>query len=246
MCSPSPERLTMEPERTLSRTDGKVQFDDRGLVPAIVQDWRDSAVLMVGFMNQESLDQTLQTGFVHFWSRSRRRLWKKGETSGNYLLCQRVFLDCDGDTLLVQAEPVGPTCHTGARTCFFTNVTAEGTMADQTSGEANGGIVDRLYEMVLQRKHHPPERSYVSSLLKGGSDRILKKVAEEAGEVLLAVKNENREAIVNEVADLLFHTIVALGYCEIPFTAVQRELGKRFGQSGVRTPSTELHPPEKA
>lgn len=226
-------------------TDLKVQFDDQGLVPAVVQDWRDGAVLMVGFMNQQSLDQTFQTGYVHFWSRSRKQLWKKGETSGNCLLYKRAFLDCDGDTLLIKAEPTGPTCHTGARTCFFAEVTAEGITADQASEEANGGIVDRLYEMVLQRKQHPPEQSYVSSLLKGGSDRILKKVVEEAGEVLLAVRNENREEVINEVADLLFHTIVALGYCEIPVTAIQQELGKRFGQSGLRPPAKERPAPEK-
>ncbi len=217
-----------------------IRFDERGLVPAVVQDWRDGAVLMVGYMNQESLDRTLQTGEVHFWSRSRGKLWKKGETSGHTLRCQRLFLDCDGDTLLVKAEPMGPTCHTNARTCFWTEVTGQGIAAHMESEEANGGIVDELYAIVLQRKSHPQDGSYVSSLMQGGPDRMLKKVVEEAGEVLLAVKNENREAIIHEVADLFFHTIVALGYADIPVMAVQRELGKRFGHSGVREkPSPE-------
>lgn len=224
----------MESDRNTTPNDLKIQFDERGLVPAIVQDWRDGAVLMLGYMSRESLDQTLETGYVHFWSRSRRKLWKKGETSGHFLLCKRVFLDCDGDALLVKAEPTGPTCHTGARTCLFTEVTSEGVATTGVGEEANGGIFDRLYELVLQRKAHLQEHSYVSSLMKDGPDRILKKVVEEAGEVVLAVKKEQREEIIHEVADLLFHSIVALGYCEIPMTAIQQELGKRFGQSGIR------------
>lgn len=224
--------MAVESDRNTTPNDLRVQFDERGLVPAMVQDWRDGAILMLGYMNRESLDLTLETGYVHFWSRSRRKLWKKGETSGHYLLCKRVFLDCDGDTLLVKAEPTGPTCHTGARTCLFTEVT--GATTTNVGEEANGGIFDRLYELILQRKAHPHEQSYVSSLMKDGPDRILKKVVEEAGEVVLAVKNEQREEIIHEVADLLFHSIVALGYCEIPMTAIQQELGKRFGQSGIR------------
>jgi phosphoribosyl-ATP pyrophosphohydrolase/phosphoribosyl-AMP cyclohydrolase len=226
--------MAMESDRSTAPNDLKVQFDEHGLVPAIVQDWRDGAVLMLGYMNRESLDQTFQTGYVHFWSRSRRKLWKKGETSGHYLLCKRVFLDCDGDVLLVKAEPTGPTCHTEARTCFFAEVTPQGVTTTQVGEEANGGIFERLYEMVLERKAHPQEHSYVSSLMKDGPDRILKKVVEEAGEVVLAVKKEHREEIIHEVADLLFHSIVALGHSEIPMTAIQQELGKRFGQSGIR------------
>ena len=228
--------MAEESDRNAVPNDLKVQFDEHGLVPAVVQDWRDGAILMVGYMNRESLDQTLQSGYVHFWSRSRRKLWKKGETSGHFLLCKRVFLDCDGDVLLVKAEPTGPTCHTGARTCFFAEVTPQGVTTRQGGEEANGAIFDRLYEMVLQRKAHPHEHSYVSSLMKDGPDRILKKVVEEAGEVVLAVKKEHREEVIHEVADLLFHTIVALGHCEIPMTTIQQELGKRFGKSGIRSP----------
>ncbi len=227
----------MESEQHSVPPDLTVRFDEQGLVPAIVQDWRDGAVLMVGYMNREALDLTLQTGYVHFWSRSRKRLWKKGETSGHVLRGQRVFLDCDGDALLVKAEPEGPTCHTEARTCFWAEVTSRGVAAHRVGEEANGGIVDRLYEVVLERKRRPQDGSYVSALTQGGPDRILKKVVEEAGEVALAVKNDDRDDIIHEVADLLFHAIVALGYCEIPVTAVQRELGKRFGRSGVREPS---------
>ena len=231
--------MAVESDRNMSFNDLRIQFDERGLAPAIVQDWRDGAVLMLGYMNREALDLTLETGYVHFWSRSRRKLWKKGETSGHFLLCKRVFLDCDGDALWVKAEPTGPTCHTGARTCLFTEVTSEGVTPTGVGEEANGGIFDRLYELVLQRKAHPQEQSYVASLMKDGPDRILKKVVEEAGEVVLAVKKEHREEIIHEVADLLFHSIVALGHCEIPMTAIQQELGKRFGQSGIKRTGPE-------
>ena len=231
--------MAVESDRSATPNDLNVRFDAQGLVPAIVQDWRDGAILMLGYMNRESLDLTLQSGYVHFWSRSRRKLWKKGETSGNFLLCKRVFLDCDGDVLLVKAEPTGPACHTEARTCFFAEVTPEGVTTTEVGEEANGGIFDRLYELVLQRKAHPQEQSYVSSLMKDGPDRILKKVVEEAGEVVLAVKKEHREEVIHEVADLLFHAIVALGHCEIPMTAIQQELGQRFGQSGIRRKGPE-------
>ena len=218
-------------KRELAET---LQFDEQGLIPAVVQDWRSGTVLMVGFMNQEALDLTQSTGFVHFWSRKRQQLWKKGEVSGNHLQVKRLFVDCDGDTLLVKAEPQGPTCHTGSRSCFFSEVSNQNVFVEQESEEANGAILDRLYEMVLQRKHNPSPDSYVSTLLQGGEDRVLKKVTEEAGEVVLAIKNHNRDEIVYEVSDLMFHTIVALGNCGVPVADIQQELGRRFGQSGLK------------
>lgn len=212
-----------------------LHFDDQGLMPAVVQDWRNGTVLMLGFMNQDAVGHTLQTGYVHFWSRKRKTLWKKGETSGNFLQVKRLFVDCDYDTLLVKAEPVGPTCHTGSRSCFFSKIVDDEILSKPESEEANGTIFDSLYEMVLKRKQDPQADSYVASLLKGGDDRVLKKVTEEAGEVLLAVKNHNKEEIVYEVADLLFHTIVTLGHCGIPVAEIQQELGRRFGQSGLKS-----------
>lgn len=217
-----------------------LQFDDRGLIPAVVQDWRDGTVLMVGCMNRESLQLTMATGDVHFWSRSRKQLWKKGETSGHLLHMKQLFVDCDHDTILVKAEPVGPTCHTGSQSCFFSEYTEQGVMENRTADHVQGGILERLYEMVIERKITPREGSYVSSLLQGGIDRILKKVAEESGEVLLAMKNEKREEIVYEVSDLLFHTIVALGNAGVPMAEIHEELGKRFGQSGLKKQSGEV------
>lgn len=216
------------------------QFDAQGLLPCIVQDWIDGTVLMVGFMNQEAWDLTQQTQRVHFWSRSRQQLWKKGETSGHELLLKEVFLDCDQDTLLVKAQPIGPTCHTGTRSCFFTRIPSiSNPVFSIPSGTAWGGITQRLYEMVADRKASPSSDSYVSKLLHGDVDRILKKVVEEAGEVVLAGKNSNREEIIYEMADLWFHSLVMLGHFSIPPVEIYQELGKRFGKSGIRTAEGE-------
>jgi len=218
-------------------SDRSVRFGENGLVPAVIQDWLDGTVLMVGFMNEDALNATKKTQRVHFWSRSRQQLWKKGETSGHELILKKLFLDCDNDTVLVKAEPVGPTCHTGNRSCFFTEIEREenGDCDEGPTDAAWGGILERLYDMVLARKHHPQDSSYVSKLLQGGLDRILKKVIEESGEVALAAKNKDRDEIVYEVADLWFHTLVMLGEAEIPPKEIYEELGKRFGKSGLRT-----------
>jgi len=191
---------------------------------------------MVGFMNQEAWEMTQQSKRVHFWSRSRQQLWKKGETSGHELVLKEIFLDCDQDTVLVKAQPIGPTCHTGNRSCFFTPVPSisESGMSVPT-GTSWGGITRRLYETVADRKATPNSDSYVSKLMQGGIDRILKKVVEEAGEVVLAGKNADREEIIYEMADLWFHSLIMLGHFSIPPEDIYQELGKRFGKSGVRT-----------
>jgi phosphoribosyl-ATP pyrophosphohydrolase/phosphoribosyl-AMP cyclohydrolase len=213
-----------------------LRFDDQGLLPCIVQDWLDGTVLMVGFMNQEAWEMTQQCQRVHFWSRSRQQLWKKGETSGHELVLKEIFLDCDQDTVLVKAQPIGPTCHTGNRSCFFTpmpSISEQGRSVP--TGTSWGGITRRLYETVEDRKTTPNSDSYVSKLMQGGIDRILKKVVEEAGEVVLAGKNADREEIIYEMADLWFHTLIMLGHFSIPPEDIYQELGKRFGKSGVRT-----------
>lgn len=209
-------------------------FDGQGLIPAVVQDWRDGTVLMVGWMNRQALEKTLASKSVHFWSRSRNKLWEKGETSGHRLLLKDLFLDCDGDTVLVKAEPVGPTCHTGERACFFRRVGPDGTVEEGTTTDAGGMILDRVYRIILDRKQTPQADSYVASLFKGGADRILKKVSEEAGEVLLASKNGRHEEIIYEVTDLVFHTLLVLGYHDIAPQAIYQELAQRFGKTGLR------------
>ena len=206
-----------------------------GLLPVIVQEAGSGKVLMLGFMNKEALQKTLETQSVHFWSRSRNKLWEKGETSGHKLIVKDLFVDCDGDTVLVKAEPVGPTCHTGEKACFFTRLESTGRTDGGKTADAFGGILERLYQTVQDRKRSPKPDSYVSSLLQGGTDKVLKKVVEEAGEVALAGKGGKREEIIYEAADLLFHTLVALGYYDIKPEEVYQELAGRFGKSGLRT-----------
>jgi phosphoribosyl-ATP pyrophosphohydrolase/phosphoribosyl-AMP cyclohydrolase len=218
----------MEPDRPA------IAFDAAGLIPAVVQDWRDGTVLMVGYMNEQAVADTIATRFVHFWSRSRGRIWKKGETSGHVLLVKDLFIDCDRDTILVKAEPVGPTCHTGASACFFSRLDEKAEAVPGSAQEAAGGILERIYQTIEHRKAAPQPGSYVSKLLEGGPDRILKKVAEEAGEVLLAAKNKNDAEIIYEVADLIFHTLLVLGYHGITLDAVWTELAGRYGKPGSR------------
>lgn len=216
-----------------------IAYDERGLVPAVVQHWLDGTVLMVGFMSREALAKTIETGGVHFWSRSKNRLWEKGETSGNRLRLKGLSLDCDRDVVLVKAEPLGPTCHTGERTCFFTPLVPGETVDGDATTPVPGHLLEALYQIILERKRSPRANSYVSTLLGGGTDRPLKKVVEEAGEVLLAAKNGNRQDLVYEAADLLFHLLLVLGSCEVTLEEVYRELEGRMGKSGTRAPQGE-------
>lgn len=217
-----------------------IRFDEQGLAPAIVQDWRDATVLMLGFVNREALDRTLSTGHVHFWSRSRNKLWEKGESSGHFLLLKDLFIDCDEDTILIKAEPVGPTCHTGVQSCFFSKFDPVAGAIEKTNAtEAAGGVLERIYRTIIDRKAHPQGDSYVSSLFEGGQDRLLKKVVEEAGEVMLGSKNDRREEVIYETADLLFHLLMVLGYHNISLQDIYQELASRHGKSGLRS---KAHP----
>lgn len=211
-----------------------IKFDEHGLLPAVVQDWLDGSVLMLGYMNQEAIAKTLTTKTVHFWSRSRKTLWEKGETSGHKLHVKELFIDCDQDTILVKAQPVGPTCHTGERACFFIRLDEQGRVTEQKTQEACGGILEGVLRTIQDRRSHPQAGSYTTKLFEGGHDKILKKVAEEAGEVLLASKGGRKDEIVYEVADLFFHTLMVLGYHDVTLHEVYQELGKRFGKSGLR------------
>jgi phosphoribosyl-AMP cyclohydrolase / phosphoribosyl-ATP pyrophosphohydrolase len=227
-----------------------LKFDRQGLIPAVIQDWRDGSLLMLAYMNPESIQLTLEKKSVHFWSRWRNRIWEKGETSGNKLILKDVFVDCDGDTLLVKAEPLGPTCHTNAKTCFFMRLREDGSAEGiKTMDGFAGSILDKLYLTIQERKAHPSAESYTSKLLTGGVDRVLKKVVEEAGEVALAAKGGRKEEIIGETADLLFHTLVALGYHDVRPEEVYRELAGRFGTSGLKAKAhaqTKISTNEKA
>ena len=215
-------------------------FDGQGLMPAVIQDWLDGTVLMVGYMNGDALMKTLQTRSVHFWSRSRQKLWEKGETSRHFLRVKDLFVDCDRDTILVKAEADGPTCHTGERTCFFARLDEQGLPDKITTQEAWGGILEGVLRTICERMRHPQPGSYTSKLFEGGHDKILKKVAEEAGEVLLASKGGKRDEIIYEIADLFFHTLMVLGYHGIALQEIYYELGTRVGKPGLRQPAEGL------
>lgn len=216
-----------------------VRFDAAGLVPAIVQEQGSGRVLMLAYMNRESLALTVKTGFTHFFSRSRRTLWRKGETSGHTQRVRSIRLDCDGDALVVEVDQTGPACHTGAPSCFFRTI--EGRRLVRAAVEPNGAVLDRVYRVIRDRKTHPVDGSYVAALFAGGLDKILKKVAEEAGEMLLASKNGSRDQIVWETADLWFHSLVALGHHDIPPAAIYEELERRFGARPRGKPAAGKH-----
>jgi len=206
-----------------------LKFNEEGLIPAIVQDHRDDSILMMAYMNRESLDKTMRTGQVHFWSRTRKTLWHKGATSGSYLDVREIRIDCDGDTLLIRVDPAGPACHTGQRSCFFRAV-KKGRIRRLKPMPARALILDRIYDVILDRKRSPKRKSYVSWLLTSGRDKILKKIGEESGELIIGSKNNRRSEIVWEVADLWFHTLVLMGYHNISPTDIYEELQKRFGK----------------
>jgi len=199
-----------------------LRFDASGLIPAIIQDVDSGEVLMMAYMNRQALQKTLETGQTWFWSRSRQELWHKGATSGHYQDVKQVSYDCDADCLLVKVVQSGAACHTGQRTCFHNPViTGEG----QSGNTAD--ILDDVYEVVISRKKEMPEKSYTTYLFTKGLDKILKKVGEEAAEVIIGAKNRNREEVVYEVADLLYHLLVLMAEQDIKPQEVYTELAKR-------------------
>lgn len=195
----------------------EVNFDEKGLVPAIIQDITTNEVLMLGYMNEEALRKTIETGKTWFWSRSRQKLWNKGETSGNYHEVISIVLDCDNDTILVKVRPYGPTCHTGNYTCFY----------KEENKIPSSSVITEVYNVIMERKKTMPENSYVAKKMKEGIDRILKKVAEEAGEFIIASKNKDEKEIIYELGDLIFHSLLVLGYLDIPVEKLYEELKSR-------------------
>jgi phosphoribosyl-AMP cyclohydrolase / phosphoribosyl-ATP pyrophosphohydrolase len=213
----------------------RLRFNEQGLIPAIVQDASSGQVLMLAYMNREALARTLETGLAHYWSRSRATLWQKGETSGHRQHVREVRYDCDADTLLILAEQEGVACHTGERSCFFHVLSDRPSSPSQALTWGTAAILEHLYEVILERKQRAPEASYVASLMARGQDQVLKKVVEEAAEVALASKNGRAEEILYEMADLWFHSLVALGWHTLPPRGVFEELQRRFGTSGLRS-----------
>ena len=216
-----------------------VRFDERGLVPAIVQDARTREVLTLAYMNEESLRRTLAEGETWFWSRSRAELWHKGATSGHTQRVEGLRLDCDSDALVVLVEPRGPACHTGATSCFHREVEALRpdeslqTGDAQTLGEGGaqgediGAVLEELYTVIAGRRREMPEGSYTTYLFGKGLNKILKKVGEEAAETIIAAKDGDLDALTLETADLVYHLLVLLVERGLTLGALGRELARR-------------------
>lgn len=200
----------------------QLKYDEKGLIPAIVQDVKSGTVLMLAYMNEESLTKTLQEGFTWFFSRSRQKLWQKGELSGNTQKVVAIFFDCDADTLLVQVAQKGVACHRGDFSCF-----RQALLANEGSVSADWAVLSYLEEIIRERQENRPPDSYTTYLLKEGIDKILKKVGEETAEVIIAAKGGQEKEIIYETADLLYHLLVMLRDKQIPLTKIWQELAQR-------------------
>ncbi len=200
-----------------------IKFDANGLVPAIAQDAQTGAVLMLAYMNAESLQQTLESGYATYYSRSRQKLWRKGETSGHTQRVLSISYDCDGDAILMQVEQTGPACHTGAYSCFHNEL----RRADPDDMPATSAIVQQVYDVIADRKVHPREGSYTNYLLEKGVEKICKKVGEEASETIIAAMKGNQEEVTYEAADLMYHLLVLLFQQGVTPQQVWEELARR-------------------
>ena len=203
----------------------KIKLNEQGLVPAIAQDINTGQVLMLGYMNPGSMKRTIEGEQVWFYSRSREDLWHKGEVSGNYLNLREAWLDCDGDTILLKVDPDGPTCHTGEVSCFFNKL--ESLPEEYEDTDAGPGILSELYALVQDRQQEMPEGSYTVKLLQEGVGRIAQKVVEEAGETAIAAAQGDTEHLPEEVADLLYHTMVLMAASGVKPEQVWSELRNR-------------------
>ncbi|MFO7819585.1 MAG: bifunctional phosphoribosyl-AMP cyclohydrolase/phosphoribosyl-ATP diphosphatase HisIE [Halanaerobacter sp.] len=209
---------------------GNLEFDEDGLIPAIIQDVKTKEVLMMAYMNEESLKNTIRTGRTCFWSRSREELWWKGETSGNIQEVEEIKYDCDGDTLLIKVEQTGGACHTGHKSCFYRGIKrAEEPekVFDPDEAYDNTHIIEELYDVINNRKENPAQDSYTTSLYQKGENEFLKKLGEEATEIVMAAKDDDNDEIIYETADFIYHLLVVLVYHDIPLAEVVEELQSR-------------------
>lgn len=226
----------------------KIDWDKvGGLIPVVVQESATNEVLMLAFMDKEALNLSIQSGFAHYFSRTKNRIWKKGEESGNVQKIDEFFLDCDNDTLLIKVEQIGgAACHTGERSCFFKKLNLDGAKSENLNCKTapqkpKYAVIDEVYHEILDRKlNGDPEKSYVASMFKKGENAILKKVGEEATEFVTACKDmtaqgneKTKNDMIYEAADLCFHTLVALALQGIHPDQIKQELARRFGVSGI-------------
>jgi len=213
---------------------GTVSFDAAGLVPVIAQEGRTGMVRMMAWANREALERTIATGDAHFWSRSRGALWRKGETSGNGLRVRDIRIDCDGDVVLYTVDAEGPSCHTGATSCFYRRAGEDGALlTGDRPDDPPALVLARVADVIAQRRRERPEKSYVVSLLDAGFPKINAKIAEEARELCEALPEGDATHTAHEAADLFFHALVGLEAAGVPLDAVFEQLRKRFGVSGI-------------
>ena len=205
-----------------------------GLVPVIVQDSTTNEVLMLAYMDKEALQLTLDTNYAHYFSRSKQRIWKKGESSGHTQKVVNIALDCDNDTILLKVEQKGVACHTGRISCFFKDLqTAEIKEDVKIDLSSKYGVIDTLYHTIVEKKDTDPKVSYTAKLIQGKQNSMLKKIVEEAGEFTFAVKDDDTDEIIYEGADLLYHCLVALASKNISPDRVKQEIKRRFGIGGI-------------
>jgi len=218
----------------MQNTLNKVDWEKSELLPVIVQEVGTNEVLMMAYMNKEALELSLSTKIAHYFSRSKQRIWKKGESSGHTQAIKEFLLDCDNDTLLIKVQQEGVACHTGRKSCFFTNIeTGEAVSEVEVQMASTYGVIDELYHTLLERKNADPETSWTAKLFAKGENTILKKIVEESGEFCFAVKDDDHEEMVYEAADMVYHTMVALALKNISPDRVKQELARRFNMSGI-------------
>ena len=217
-------------QEVLSRVD----WDKSILLPVIVQDNANNEVLMMAYMNKEALELSLQTKIAHYFSRSKQRIWKKGESSGHIQTIHSFSIDCDNDTLLIKVTQEGVACHTGHRSCFFTELeSGESNSKVEVDTTATYGVIDTLYHTIQDRKNADPKTSWTAKLIHKGENTILKKVVEEAGEFSFAYKDNDENEMIYEAADLTYHMLVALAVKNISPDRIKQELARRFDMSGI-------------
>lgn len=217
-------------EEALNRVD----WEKSELLPVIVQEVSTNEVLMMAYMNRETLELSLSTKVAHYFSRSKQRIWKKGESSGHTQAIHSFSLDCDNDTLLIKVTQEGVACHTGRKSCFFTELeSGESNSEVQVDTTAAYGVIDTLYHTIQERKNADPETSWTAKLLSKGDNTILKKVVEEAGEYCFAHKDNDEPEMIYEAADLTYHMLVALASKNISPDRIKQELARRFDMSGI-------------
>ena len=211
-----------------------IDWNKTPLIPAIAQDAQTGEMLMLAYMNEEAYNLTLSTGFAHYFSRSRQRLWKKGESSGHTQEVVDMILDCDADTVLLKIHQNGVACHTGRRSCFFTSVSQEKEILEaEVDTSSVYGVVDTLYHTILERRNAPAEQKSWTKKLLDDSTLLVSKIREEADELATAITGESDDQVIYEAADLLYHALVGLAGRDITPDRVKQELARRFGTSGI-------------